>query len=66
MRSRWWSQNEGLAIALTLDRLGPAHWHEVAFGASGQTALLDMLDATLAQELIHPGRHLDVIWKSNC
>jgi hypothetical protein len=47
MRSRWWSQNQGLAIALTLDRLGPANWHEVAFGAGGQT-LLDMLDATLA------------------
>jgi hypothetical protein len=48
MRSRWWSQNEGLAIALTLDRLGPANWHEVAFGDGGQT-LLEMLDATLAQ-----------------
>ncbi len=47
MRSRWWSQNEGLAVALVLDRLGPADWHETAFG-DGSRTLLEMLDAALA------------------
>jgi hypothetical protein len=47
MRSRWWSQNEGLAIALVLDRLGPSDWHETVFG-NGARTLLEMLDATLA------------------
>jgi len=46
MRSRWWSQNEGLAIALTLDRLGPANWHAIAFGDGSQT-MLQMLDSVL-------------------
>jgi hypothetical protein len=46
MRSRWWSQNEGLAIALTLDRLGPANWHTIAFGDGSQT-MLEMLDSAL-------------------
>jgi hypothetical protein len=49
MRSRWWSQNEGLAIALVLDRLGPANWHEVAFG-DGNRTLLEMLDEALMDE----------------
>ena len=46
MRSRWWSQNEGLAIALTLDRIGPENWSDVAFGDGSQT-LLEMLDVAL-------------------
>lgn len=46
-RSRWWSQNQGLAIALTLDRLGATGWSRVAFGDGTQT-LLQMLDARLA------------------
>jgi hypothetical protein len=48
MRSRWWSQHEGLAIALTLDRLGPRDWSRHAFGDGSQT-LLQMLDAALAR-----------------
>jgi|CXWL01.1.fsa_nt_gi hypothetical protein len=46
MRSRWWSQNEGLAIALVLDRLGAGGWHEVAFG-DGSRTMLEMLDQAL-------------------
>jgi hypothetical protein len=46
-RSRWWSQNEGLAIALTLDRLGAREWTRHAFGDGSQT-LLQMLDSALA------------------
>lgn len=46
MRSRWWSQNQGLAIALVLDRFGPENWHRTAFGDGSQT-LLEMLDAAL-------------------
>lgn len=46
MRSRWWSQHEGLAIALTLDRLGARDWSHHAFGYGSQT-LLQMLDAAL-------------------
>ncbi len=49
MRSRWWSQNQGLAIALVLDRIGPSDWHATAFGDGSQT-LLEMLDATLAHD----------------
>ncbi len=47
-RSRWWSQNEGLAIALVLDRLGGPSWKRHAFGDGAQT-LLEMLDAALAE-----------------
>lgn len=47
LRSRWWSQHEGLAIALTLDRLGAHDWPRHAFG-DGEQTLLQMLDAGLA------------------
>lgn len=47
MRTRWWSQDEGLAIALVLDRLGPTDWHRIAFGAGSMT-LLELLDEALA------------------
>jgi hypothetical protein len=45
-RSRWWSQNQGLGIALTLDRLGDPGWKYHAFGDGAQT-LLEMLDHEL-------------------
>jgi hypothetical protein len=48
MRSRWWSQNEGLALALALDRLGPEGWQRVAFGDGART-LVEMLDERLGQ-----------------
>lgn len=47
-RSKWWSQNQGLAIALTLDRLGGPGWKRHAFGDGAQT-LLEMLDAALVE-----------------
>ena len=46
-RGRWWSQTEGLAIALTLERLNAPSWTQHAFGDGSQT-LLQMLDARLA------------------
>jgi len=45
-RGGWWSQIQGLAIALTLDRLGADGWTRHAFGDGSQT-LLEMLDAQL-------------------
>jgi hypothetical protein len=47
-RSRWWSQNEGLAIALTLDRLSDSGWRHHAFGDGAQT-ILEMFDDVLAE-----------------
>ena len=47
-RSRWWSQNEGLAIVLTLDRLGGPSWQRQAFGDGAQT-MLEMLDVVLGE-----------------
>jgi len=47
-RGKWWSQTEGLAVALTLDRLGAADWTHHAFG-DGSLTLLQMLDARLAR-----------------
>jgi hypothetical protein len=46
-RSRWWSQKEGLALVLTLDRLSPGGWKAHVYGDGTQT-LLDLLDAALA------------------
>jgi hypothetical protein len=48
LRSRWWSQHEGLAVALTLDRLGAQDWPLHAFG-DGEQTLLQMLDAALSR-----------------
>jgi len=47
-RSKWWSQNEGLAIVLTLDRLGGPSWQRHAFGDGAQT-MLEMLDVVLGE-----------------
>lgn len=47
-RSRWWSQNEGLAIALTLDRLAGPSWRAHVFG-DGASTVLELLDAALAE-----------------
>jgi hypothetical protein len=48
-RSRWWSQNEGLALFLALDRIAGADWKRHAYGDGAQTAL-QMLDAALARQ----------------
>lgn len=45
-RSKRWSQNEGLGIVLTLDRLGDSSWKRHAFGDGAKT-LLEMLDDVL-------------------
>jgi hypothetical protein len=45
MRGNWWSQNQGLGIALTLDRLG-VEWSNEAFGP-GRLNVVQMLDAAL-------------------
>lgn len=45
-RGRQWSQTEGIAIALAMDRIAPG-WNRHAFGDGAQT-MLQMLDAALA------------------
>ena len=46
-RSKWWTQNEGHALALAVDRLDP-DWTQVAFGTADRT-LTHMLDEALAK-----------------
>lgn len=46
-RSRWWSQKEGLALALALERLAGPAWRARAFGGGAET-LPAMLDRALA------------------
>ena len=46
-RSKWWSQNEGLALFLVLDRLAPNTWQRTVFGDGSKTAL-QLLDAELS------------------
>lgn len=48
-RSRWWSQNEGLGLAMALDRVARFDWKQHAFG-DGQMTLLEMLDRALTEE----------------
>jgi hypothetical protein len=45
-RSRWWSQKQGLAIFLALDRVAGPGWKRHAFGDGARTAL-EMLDDAL-------------------
>ena len=47
-RSRWWSQNEGLAIALVVERLIGPTWQRHAFRNGGKT-ILAMLDGALLE-----------------
>jgi hypothetical protein len=44
---KWWSQNEGFALFMALDRLAGAQWKRHAFG-DGQKTALQMLDEALA------------------
>jgi hypothetical protein len=46
-RGRWWSQNEGFALFMALDRLAPGQWRRHAFGDGAKT-VLQMVDAALA------------------
>lgn len=45
-RSRWWSQNLGLALVQALDRLDGGDWRRHAFG-DGELTVMQMLDAAL-------------------
>lgn len=47
-RTRWWSQNEGIALAFAVDRLADFDWKREAFGGGSRT-LTDMLEAALAE-----------------
>lgn len=47
-RGRWWSQKEGLAIVLALDRIGSGDWKRRLYGDGTQT-VLQLLDEALAE-----------------
>ncbi len=46
-RGRWWSQEEGFALFMALDRLAGGQWKRHAFGDGAKTGL-QMLDEALA------------------
>jgi hypothetical protein len=46
-RGKWWTQNEGFALFMALDRLTGGQWKRHAFGDGAQTGL-EMLDAALS------------------
>ena len=46
-RSRWWTQKEGLAMVLAMERIGGTAWRRDVFGPGKRTAL-EHLDAALA------------------
>lgn len=45
---KWWSQNEGFALFMALDRLAPGDWKKHAFGDGAKT-ILEMLDEAIAR-----------------
>jgi hypothetical protein len=45
-RGRWWSQNEGIALAFALDRIAGPGWRRHAFGDGAET-LPAMLERAL-------------------
>jgi hypothetical protein len=46
-RGRWWSQTEGFAVAMALDRIAGPSWKRHAYG-DGERTLLEMLGDALA------------------
>lgn len=48
-RGRWWSQNEGIALAFAVDRLASFDWKAHAY-RDGQMTLVQMLDVALADD----------------
>lgn len=46
-RGRWWSQTEGFAVVMALDRIVGPRWKRHAFGDGART-VLEMLDDALA------------------
>jgi hypothetical protein len=47
-RSRWWSQKQGLAIVLALDRISAEDWKRRLYG-DGTRTVLQLLDEALAE-----------------
>ncbi|HEX6178205.1 MAG TPA: hypothetical protein VF057_07590 [Thermoanaerobaculia bacterium] len=47
IRNRWWSQTEGFALVMALDRIVGPSWKQHAFGDGART-VLEMLDDALA------------------
>lgn len=48
VHNRWWSQTQGFALAMAVDRIVGPGWKSHAFG-DGAATLLEMLDAALAE-----------------
>lgn len=48
-RGKWWSQDEGFALFMALDRLTGGRWKRQAFGEGAKT-VLEMVDDALAAE----------------
>lgn len=48
-RGGWWSQTEGLALALVTDRLSQGAWKKTVYG-DGSANLLELLDQALATD----------------
>jgi hypothetical protein len=48
-KGRWWSQTEGFALVMALDRIVGPRWKRHAFGDGAQT-VLEMLDEALARD----------------
>lgn len=46
-RGKWWSQNEGFALFMVLDRLAGPGWKREPFGGGNRT-IFEMLDAAIA------------------
>ena len=47
-RGRWWSQTEGFAVVMALDRLVGPQWKRHAFG-DGSRTVIEMLDDALGR-----------------
>jgi hypothetical protein len=48
--NRWWSQTEGFAVVLALDRIAGEQWKRHAFGDGART-VLEMLDDALSSDV---------------
>lgn len=46
-RGKWWSQKQGIALFLALERIAPAGWKALVFGGGSENAT-QLLDAALA------------------
>ena len=48
-RGKWWSQNEGFALFMALDRLAPRRLEEARVRRRRQDRVLEMLDEAIAR-----------------